>query len=149
MPRERFSRHWLQRKPVVSYPGMHHGTCITHVPWCMPRSLTHGGGENVPGIPGACATRNFSYLIRGPWVDDYFDPGFARDRNRPYGGRRPDFQPGEHAKRGGTWTGHKWSPSGLHVDQGPSTAHQCSGPASCRIHADWTWVHWCDVTWAS
>ena len=22
---------------------------------------------NVPGIPGACATRNFTYLTRGPW----------------------------------------------------------------------------------
>ena len=26
-------------------------------------------GENVPGIPGACATRNFAYLVRGPWVE--------------------------------------------------------------------------------
>ena len=34
---------------------MHHGTCVTHVPWCMSGSLTCGGGENVPGIPGACA----------------------------------------------------------------------------------------------
>ena len=24
------------------------------------------GGENVPSIPGACATRNFTYLVRGP-----------------------------------------------------------------------------------
>ena len=45
----------LQRKPVVSDTGMHHGTCVTHVPWCMSGSLTRGGGENVPGIPGACA----------------------------------------------------------------------------------------------
>ena len=34
---------------------MHHGTCVTHVPWCMSGSLTCGDGENVPGIPGACA----------------------------------------------------------------------------------------------
>ena len=34
---------------------MHHGTCVTHVPWCMSGSLTYGDGENVPGIPGACA----------------------------------------------------------------------------------------------
>ena len=27
--------------------------------------LEVGGGENVPGIPGACATRNFTYLVRG------------------------------------------------------------------------------------
>ena len=31
---------------------MHHGTCVTHVPWCMSGSLTDGGGENVPDIPG-------------------------------------------------------------------------------------------------
>ena len=33
----------------------------------MSGSLTRGGGENVPGIPGACATRNYKYLVRGPW----------------------------------------------------------------------------------
>ena len=26
----------------VSDPEMHHGTCVTHVPWCMPGSLTSG-----------------------------------------------------------------------------------------------------------
>ena len=25
---------------AVSNPDMHHGTCVTHVPWCMPGSLT-------------------------------------------------------------------------------------------------------------
>ena len=63
--RERFPRHRLQRKPLFSDPGMHHGTCVTHVPWCMSGSLTRGGGENDPGIPGACATRNFTYLAKG------------------------------------------------------------------------------------
>ena len=62
--RERFPRHWIQRKPLVNDPGMHHGTCVTHVPWCLSGSLTRGGGENIPGIPGACATR--TYLVRGP-----------------------------------------------------------------------------------
>ena len=63
--RERFPRLRLQRKPLDGDPGMHHGTCVTHVPWCIPESLTRGGGKNVPGIPGACATDSFSYLIRG------------------------------------------------------------------------------------
>ena len=45
----------LQRKLLVSDPGMHHGTCAMHVPWCMLGSLTCDGGENDPGIPGACA----------------------------------------------------------------------------------------------
>ena len=49
-PRRRF-----QRKPLVSDPGMHHGTCVTHVPGCMSGSLTCGDGENIPSIPGACA----------------------------------------------------------------------------------------------
>ena len=40
--RERFSRHWVQRKPLVSIPGRHHGTCATHVPWCMTGLLNPG-----------------------------------------------------------------------------------------------------------
>ena len=63
---ERFPRHRYRRKSQVSDPDMHHGTCVLHVPWCMSGSLTRGGGENVPGIPGACATHTFSYLARGP-----------------------------------------------------------------------------------
>ena len=50
-----FPRNRLQRKPLFSDPGMHHGTCVTHVPWCMSGSLTRGDGENVPCIPGTCA----------------------------------------------------------------------------------------------
>ena len=42
--RERFPRHRLQRKLLASDPDMHHGTCVTHVPWCMSGSLTLGGG---------------------------------------------------------------------------------------------------------
>ena len=42
--REHFPRHWLQRKPLASDPGMHHGTCVTHVTWCMSGSLNHAGG---------------------------------------------------------------------------------------------------------
>ena len=69
--REYFPRHRRQRKPVVSDPGMHYGTCVTHVPLCMSGSLAHSDGENVPG---AWATRNFTYLARGPW------PGNARSQ---------------------------------------------------------------------
>ena len=64
--RERFPRHRRQRKPLVSNPGIHHSTCVTHVPWCMSGSLTCGGGEDVSGIYGACTTRNYTYLARGP-----------------------------------------------------------------------------------
>ena len=55
----------------VSDPDMHHDTCVTHVPWCMPGSLNSGflwslWRGNVPGIPSACATRNVTYLVIGP-----------------------------------------------------------------------------------
>ena len=50
-----FPRRRLKSKSLVSDPGMHHGTCVTHVP-CMSGSLTRGGGENVPGISSACAS---------------------------------------------------------------------------------------------
>ena len=41
---ERFLRHLLLRKPLISDPGMHHGTCVTHVPLWISGSLTRGGG---------------------------------------------------------------------------------------------------------
>ena len=69
--RERFPCHRLQRTPLLSDPGMHHGTCVTHVPWYVSGSLIRCGGENVLGIPGACATRNFTYLVRDPWLSQY------------------------------------------------------------------------------
>ena len=58
--------------PRVSDPDMHRGTCVTHVrdacrDWKLALSLEVCGGENVPGIPGACATRNFTHLARGPF----------------------------------------------------------------------------------
>ena len=62
-----FSPPLTSKETLGSDPGMHHGTCVTHVPWCMSGSPTRGGGESVPDIPGACATRNFAYLARGPW----------------------------------------------------------------------------------
>ena len=40
-----------------------HARAVMHV-----RSLTRGSGENVPGIPGACATRNSTYLVRDPRI---------------------------------------------------------------------------------
>ena len=57
----------LSQPPLVSDPGMQQDTCVTHVPWCMSGSLSRGGGENVFGIIGACATPNYTYLTGGPW----------------------------------------------------------------------------------
>ena len=65
--RERFPHH---RRLAVP-------TCITVRVWrtcrdaCRDCSLETffevGGGENVPGIPGECASRNFAYLVRDPY----------------------------------------------------------------------------------
>ena len=67
-----FPRRRFKRKPLVSDPGMHHGTCVTHVPWCMSGSLTCGDGENVPGIPGACAP-----AILRIWQEAHWSTGSA------------------------------------------------------------------------
>ena len=55
----------------------------------MPGSLTSGflgsrWGVNIPSIPGACTSRNFTYLVRGPlygifristpFAEDHYDP---------------------------------------------------------------------------
>ena len=42
--RERFPRHRLQRKPLVS----DHGTCVTHVPWCMSGRKPAVAGKTFP-----------------------------------------------------------------------------------------------------
>ena len=77
----RYTKLWVAHAPGkpgtfsspmrVSDLDMHYGSCVTHVPWCMPGSLTSGflwslWRGNVPGIPGACATRNYTYLAWGP-----------------------------------------------------------------------------------
>ena len=58
------------KKSLVSDPGMHHGTCVTHVPRCMSGSLNCGGGKNVPDILGTCAIYNFTYLARDTCIGD-------------------------------------------------------------------------------
>ena len=64
------------RERFPCHRGLAIPTCITARAWrtcrdaCRDRwlvvSFEVGGGKNVPGIPGACATRNFAYLVRGP-----------------------------------------------------------------------------------
>ena len=58
--------------PRVSHPDLHQGSSVTHVPWCMPGSLTSGflwsqWWGNVPDIPGVNAACNITYLVRGPY----------------------------------------------------------------------------------
>ena len=48
--------------PRVSNPDKHHGTCVTHVPWCMPGSLTsrflwsRRRGKTFPAFPAHAQT---------------------------------------------------------------------------------------------
>ena len=68
-------REW--RESFSHHRGLAIPTCITTRAWltcgdaCQGCLLTVflevGGGENVPGIPGACATRNSTYLVIDPW----------------------------------------------------------------------------------
>ena len=88
--RERFHRHQLQRKPLAIT------SCITvrasRVTWCTSGSLSRGVGENVTGIPCACATRNLTYPARSPWINNQIDKAkhffrstlLARDSKRNY-----------------------------------------------------------------
>ena len=45
-------------------------TCITARASRIAVSFEVRGGENVPGIPGACASRNFTYLVRVPLAQE-------------------------------------------------------------------------------
>ena len=59
--------------PGFSDPDMHHGTCVTPVPGCIPGCLTSGflwsrwRGKH-SGTSGACTAHNFTYLVRAPWA---------------------------------------------------------------------------------
>ena len=74
---------------IFRHRGLAIPTCITARAWrtCRDACRDHyladafevGVGENVPGIPGACATRNFTYLVRGPW-GHYTIPSFPMSR---------------------------------------------------------------------
>ena len=63
---KRFPRHRDQMKPLVSDPRMHHGTCDTHVPWCMSQSLTRSGSENVLVFPAQAQSTNLRIWQEAP-----------------------------------------------------------------------------------
>ena len=53
---------------VVHALGIAILACITARASRKSGLLTRGGGKTVPGIPGACTTRNFTYMARGPCI---------------------------------------------------------------------------------
>ena len=75
--RERIPCHRLQSKPLLSDPGVHHDTCVTH-------DVMHVGIANLrwrgkrSRHSRRYTTRNFLYLVRGPWntnerIDTYLN----------------------------------------------------------------------------
>ena len=57
-----FSRRRLQRKPLVSDPGMRHARSVMHVGIAYPRWRGKRSRHS-----RRRRTRNFTYLVRGPW----------------------------------------------------------------------------------
>ena len=47
-------------------------------------TLKSAAGENVPGIPGSCATRSFTYLVRGPSIPQFVLIDHILPRNTPH-----------------------------------------------------------------
>ena len=82
-PLTRFVKLWATHAPGMpgtfsppprfGDPDMHQGTCVMHVPWCMPGTLTSDflwsqwRGKRSRHCR-ACATYSFAYLVRGPCV---------------------------------------------------------------------------------
>ena len=71
--------------PPFSDPDMHHGTCVTHVPWCMPGSLTSGwfhlksvAGKTFPAFP-AHAQPAISHV----WQEVYATDKWCRTGSYP------------------------------------------------------------------
>ena len=93
--RERFPRHQLQRKPQVSYPGIHHGTCrarvVMHVGiansrWWGKRSrhsrCIHNPRFYVSGKrPMATRLRLCSSLTGAPWLKKLIEISLSETTN--------------------------------------------------------------------
>ena len=95
--------------PRVSDPDMHHGTCVTNVPWCMPRSLTYGflwsrwWGKRSRHSRRMRNPRNFAYLVRGPLAVSIHTDTRRMNINQPHGFLSADI------------TGSRWHISGVLV----------------------------------
>ena len=71
--------------PQFSDPDLHHGTCVTHVPWCMSGSLTRSflwsrsRGKTFPAFLAHARSVIFLYLVRGPWKPSHHYWPFVRE----------------------------------------------------------------------
>ena len=64
-----FPTRRLHRKPLVGDPDMHHGTCVTHVPWYMSESLTSWWRGKRSRHSRCMRTRNITYLARSSFPE--------------------------------------------------------------------------------
>ena len=64
--------------PWVSDPDMHHGTCVTHVSWCMPGSLNSGflwsqrQGKTFPAFPAHAQPADLRIRQEAHWWVTHF-----------------------------------------------------------------------------
>ena len=65
--RERFLRHSRLAIPTCITARASRTRCDAYRDRYIGVSIAVGGGENVRDIPGACVTRNFTYLASGQW----------------------------------------------------------------------------------
>ena len=71
--------------PATAGKQSRHARAVMHAGIANSRfPLNSAAGENVPGIPGACTTRNFTYLVRGPLRGDS-----TREWQMPSPNKRP------------------------------------------------------------
>ena len=79
---ECFPRHWLQRNPLLSDPGMHYGTCVTvHVgianPWCRGKRSRYSRRTHNPQfyISGKRPMYQFVIYNSDAWENDQYLAG--------------------------------------------------------------------------
>ena len=78
-----FPTHRLERKPLVSDPDMHHGTCVMHVPWCTCRDacrdrLPSVAGKTFPAFPAHAHQQFYVSGKRPIGVEDVFPISLTR-----------------------------------------------------------------------
>ena len=87
--RECFPRHRLQMKPLVSDTGLHHDTCVTHVPWCMSGLLTRGGRRKRSRHSRRMRNPQFYVSVKRPiedraWITNHIPYVYAAVVTHPY-----------------------------------------------------------------
>ena len=121
--------------PYTDFKGNHElaiPACVTHEPWCMSGSITRGGGENVPGIPGACTTRNLTYLARDPYNSFWSWVMWSYQWSPlPMLEEVPD---GEYVGQGIVWTAFDVGKSCVRqIEQGTALYHNLVEPCSTPL----------------